>query len=145
MITLYFDTTYLCKLRWPEHGSAEVCACAGTAGLATALHGRSEFYAVGLRKRREGTATDMAVLATNAQFNADIAVGDIRILPITDAVLDRVETVFATAPATTYLRAADALHLATAAENGFTEIYSNDKHLLAAAPLFGLRGINVIP
>ena len=145
MSSLYFDTTYLCKLRWPENGSAEVCACASTSDLATALHGRAELYAVGLRKRREGTATELAVLATHAQFNADIAAGDIRILPLTDAVMQRVETVFATAPATTYLRAADALHLATAAENGFTEIYSNDKHLLAAAPLFGLLGVNVIP
>ena len=53
--------------------------------------------------------------------------------------------VIASAPATTFLRAADALRLATAAENGFTEIHSNDKHLIAAAPLFGLRGVNVIP
>jgi len=64
---------------------------------------------------------------------------------VTDANLIPVETVFASAPSTTYLRAADALYLATAAEHGFTEIYSNDKHLLAAAPLFGLVGVNAIP
>ncbi len=146
MSALYFDTTYLCKLRWPEHGSAEVCACAASGTeLVTALHGRAEFYAVGLRKRREGTATALGIQVINDQFNADIAAGDIRLLPLTDAILDRVEAVFASAPATTFLRAADALHLATAAESGFTEIHSNDKHLLAAAPLFGLRGVNVIP
>ena len=54
-------------------------------------------------------------------------------LPLTDAILDRIESVFATAPATSYLRAADAIHLATAAEHGFSEILSNDRHLLAAA------------
>lgn len=46
--------------------------------------------------------------------------------------------------AATYLRA-DAIHLATAVEYGFAEIHSNDRHLLAAAPLFGLHGVNVIP
>jgi predicted nucleic acid-binding protein len=67
------------------------------------------------------------------------------LLPLTDAILDRVESVFATAPATTQLRGADAIHLATAADHGFPEIYSNDKHLLGAASLFGLLGVNVIP
>jgi predicted nucleic acid-binding protein len=66
-------------------------------------------------------------------------------LPVTEAIVDRVESIFASAPASTNLRAADALHLACAAEHGFTEVHSNDRLFLAAAPIFGLKGVNVIP
>ena len=79
-----------------------------------------------------------------AQFKTDVSTTTIILLPLIDPVYDRIEAAFAFAPPTLYLRAADALHLATAAEHGFTEIYSNDRHLLAAAPVFGLEGVNVI-
>ena len=146
MRRLYFAANYLGKLQWQERGTAEVIACASQADeIATALHGRAEFYSIGHRKVREGTATGTILQSVFAQFNTESAVGKITFLHLTDPILDRVETAFASAAATTCLRATDALHLATAAENGFTEIHSNDKHLLSAAPLFGLRGVNVIP
>lgn len=146
MKQLFFDAAYLGKLHWIERGSAEVQALADTADqIICSHHGRAEFYSIGFRKAREGLATAATVQIVFSQFDADVSNGDICLLPLTDSVLDRVEHIFATAPASTYLRAADAMHLATAAENGFTEIHTNDKHLLTAAPLFGLVGVDVIP
>lgn len=146
MSQAYYDANYLFKLQCVENGTAEVRAHAATVNiLYTAAHGRAEFASLAFRKVREGSATPSDFRLAIAQVKADAATGNLRFLPLTDAILDRVEQVFSTAPATTYLRAADAIHLATATEAGFTEIHSNDKHLLAAAPLFGLVGVNVIP
>ena len=145
MIAVYFDTAYLLKLYRPEPGSAAVRARAAAADvLVCSLLGRAELIAAAHRKVREGTATPAHVDALIAQVAADRAAGALDWLPITEAHLDRVTVAFRRAPATVYLRAADALHLASAAEAGFVEIYSNDRNLLAAAPLFGLRGVNVI-
>jgi predicted nucleic acid-binding protein len=145
MNAAYYDTNYLFKLQCVENGTAEVRAHAATVRiLFTAAHGRAEFASAAFRKVREGTATLAHFRLALTQVQTDAATGNLQFLPLTDSILDRVEAAYASAPATSYLRAADALHLATAAEHGFTEIHSNDKHLLAAAALFGLRGVNVI-
>jgi predicted nucleic acid-binding protein len=146
MIRAYYDANHLFKLQCVENGTAEVRAHAATVNiLCIAAHGRAEFASAAFRKVREGTATPADYQLAISQVQTDTATGNLQFLPLTDAILDRVETAFATAPATTYLRAADAIHLATAAEHGFTKIHSNDKHLLASASLFGLVGVNVIP
>jgi predicted nucleic acid-binding protein len=136
----------LIKLQIKEVGSFEVQTHATTvAAIYCAQHGRAEFASAAFRKVREGVATQSDFHQLIAQMKLDVENSTIVFLPLTNAIIDQVERVFATAPHNTFLRAADALHLATASTNGFTEVFSNDKHLLAAAPLFGLRGLNVIP
>ncbi len=93
----------------------------------------------------EGCGNHRQLEAMLAQVDKETRSRALAWLPITTEMVARTESASRNAPASTYLRASDALHLACAAEHGFKEIYSNDQHLLSAAPLFGLRGINVIP
>jgi predicted nucleic acid-binding protein len=65
-------------------------------------------------------------------------------LALTPQVFSRAARSFRNLPPSVFLRSSDALHLACAAENGVANIYSNDRHLLAAAAHFGLTGINII-
>lgn len=146
MKTLYFDSNYLFRLYSTEWGAAEVQALSAQAdALATAWHGRAELASILLRKRREEALSEEVVEEIRHQMEDDVRGEIIAFLPLTEAVMTRLESVLAAAPATTNIRAADALHLACAAEYGFTEVYSNDRLFLTAAPLFGLAGVNVIP
>ncbi|MEP6955502.1 MAG: type II toxin-antitoxin system VapC family toxin [Chthoniobacterales bacterium] len=145
MSEAYYDTAFLFKLQSGEHGAEQVRAHASRVErVACSIHGRAEFASICHRKFREGAASQDQVRSLLAQLEADTVAGGIRWLPIKATSVEQVEEVSRTAPATVFLRAGDALHLACAAENGFEAIYSNDRHLLAAAPLFGLQGVNLI-
>ena len=142
----YFDTCYLFKLQCTEPGSTEVRARAATVDrIVCSIHGRAEFVSACHRKIREGAGTAEQLRAVMAQIRADAAAGALVWLPVSDAVVKRVEAFFTDAPPSVILHAADALHLACAVEHGADEIFSNDKHVLAAAAFFNLRGVNVIP
>jgi len=146
MTSAYYDSTYLFKLQCQENGAEAVRAHASTfRSIHTSVHARPEFISVCHRKLREGQGTHDQFQAVLRQFQFDCKSGGTVLLPLTDRIYDRVDSIFLKAPTSIYLRAADALHLACAAENGFQTVYSNDKHFLAAAPLFGLRGLNIIP
>ena len=143
---LYFDTTYLYRVYSTEPGHEAVKnLLAKTERLATAWHGRAEFASIVLRKRREGSDSPELLASLESQFQNDVKGSLIKFLPLTEPIILRLEETLRAAPSTTNIRAADALHLACAAEHGFTEVYSNDRLFLAAAPLFGLMGVNVIP
>lgn len=145
MIAAYYDTAFLLKLYWVEHGSDAVRSHASNIDvIVCSLHGKAELIAAAHRKFREGSATKIQIKALLKQIEIDQQAGALHWLPISDHHLQRVANAFTKAPADIFLRAADALHLASAAEERFSQIYSNDRHLLASAPLFGLSGENVI-
>jgi predicted nucleic acid-binding protein len=141
---IYLDSTYLVRLYFEDAGYERVRQLAANDAVACAQHGRAEVISAFHRKLRERAISARPYQIALQQFLEEIDAGAFRWLPLSESVFERAELVFARLPATTFLRAADALHLATAAENGIREIYSNDAKLLSAAAHFGLRGVNVI-
>jgi predicted nucleic acid-binding protein len=141
---IYLDTNYLVRLYWADPGFETVRELAASDHVACALHGQAELVAAFHRKLREGIITLKSFRALLAQFETDHKAGAFQWLPSSPEVLQRVRDVYAGLPGSVYLRGADALHLATAALNGFGVVYSNDAHLLAAAGNFGLKGVNII-
>jgi predicted nucleic acid-binding protein len=112
MSPAYYDSNYLIKLQIDEVGSQEVRShAANVLEIHTAWHGRAEFASAAFRKVREGVATTDDYRRLIAQLKSDISATVVVLLPLTEAIIDRIEAVFTNAPSSTYLRAADALHL----------------------------------
>lgn len=142
---LYFDTSYLFRVYSREPGYEQVKALLPDCKrICSAVHARAEFATVILRKRRENADTEKNLRELHRQYLDELEAGHVRLLPMAEPVFERIESLMHKAPKETFLRAADALHLACAAIHGFEEVYSNDRHFLAAAAFFGLRGANVI-
>jgi predicted nucleic acid-binding protein len=108
-----------------------------------------------LRQRhlREGALTPKAADMLHDQFLDDIRETWV-MLPVTDLVLRKVGLALRALPRNVFLRAADAIHnvflraadaihIVTALDAGFDEIWTNDRHLLAAAGHFELNGRQV--
>ncbi len=141
---IYFDTSYVVLLYLEGPGWEKVRALAMTDKLACCMHGRAETVAAFHRKFRERAISSADLATLLRQFNKECELGAFRWLPLSEAVNSRLTQAYTSLPPTVVLRAADALHLACAAENGFKQIYSNDTRLIASAPHFGLAGVDVI-
>ena len=142
---IYFDTSYLVRLYYQDPGADAVRALAATDHVASAAHGQAEMFAAFHRKLREGAIPPAAYAALLGQVQVHIEAGAFRWLSQDEQVFTRIRHVYRKLPRSVFLRAADAIHLATAAESGFPIVYSNDAHLLAAAQHFGIQGKNILP
>lgn len=141
----YFDTSYIAKCYLNEPRSERVRDLArANADLSCCELGRVEFASIVLRNRRERLLDRNAESGIWREFGQDEAAGVWHWLPMTSELIEEARQALATLPGGIFLRAADALHLACARMHGAGEIYSHDRHLLAAAGHFGLRAVDVI-
>ena len=141
---IYFDAAYIAKFYLDEPESERVRGLAEQVGeVACCVHGRVEVLIAFHRKLRERALSPKNVATVCDQFASDCDAGIWMWLPISARLVETLAERVRRFDAKVFLRSADALHLASAAEQGFKEVYSNDRHLLAAAEYFGLRGLSV--
>jgi predicted nucleic acid-binding protein len=141
---LYADSCYLVKFYCTEPGSDETRKALSSQQVVCLALGQVELVATFHRKVREGAIDSIVLSKLMRQLRADNESGLWTWLPVTNELLAQVSATFAKLPKDVYLRTLDALHLEAARSAGLKEIYSSDRHLLAAASHFGLRGRNVI-
>lgn len=143
---IYCDTAYLLKWYLDEKGSPEVRELIGKQRAVSSLSlARLELSAAFHRKLREKEISAAAHRALIRQFRSDCSSGIWVWLEADARIIETACLRYEKLSSTVFLRAVDALHLTCAKENGFREIYSNDRHMLTAAKHFGLKGRNVIP
>lgn len=140
----YFDAAYIAKFYLDEPDSDRVRSLAEHTGeVACCIHGKIEVLTVFHRKLRERAFSAKAFEVLSDQFEADCESLLWEWLPLSAALVEGLSGRIRSLSARVFIRASDALHLASAAEQGFKEIYSNDRRLLEAAFHFGLRGLSV--
>jgi predicted nucleic acid-binding protein len=138
----YLDACYLAKFYLAEPDSARVTAFVLSQPAVSCLSvGKTEVVSVFHRKFREKVVDEAGFHLLCDQFETDCAAGLWRWLPLDDALLKASTKRLRAVPSTTFLRAVDALHLTCAVQEGFTAIQTSDRHMLAAAPAFGLRAV----
>lgn len=140
-----FDAAYVGKLYFNEPDSEKVRPfVANCDGIGISGWTRVEFAFTAHRKFREENLTRETIVTALDNFEDDIRAGRWIVFSVTDALLAVVAREVRTLPASVRLRSGDALQIVCAREHGIAEIYSNDKQLLAAAPHFGLKGVNIL-
>jgi uncharacterized protein len=143
---IYFDTAYLAKCYLNEPGSVVVreflCKTGGRA--ASSALARAELPAVFHRHLREGNLSPTDYQIVLNQYASDIQSEVWDWLPLHPDLWSRIDGLYRDLSADVFLRAADAIHLLTAREFGFTELYTNDRHLLRACAALGIHGKNLL-
>jgi hypothetical protein len=138
---VYFDTSYIAKFYFNEPESVQVRELVQSADtIHSSLWALAEFHAVIHRRLREGLLSPGDARELSSRFSEHVREGLWKLIPVGEALLRTTSAWMVSAPPDLFLRTADAVHLATAQQIGESEVWTNDRHMLAAAPYFGLKG-----
>lgn len=141
---MYLDTSYIAKFYFNEPESVGLRELVRKAdAIHSSLWALAEFHAVIHRRLREGAISAKEALNIAARFSAHVEDGLWNLIPVHEALLRRTSALMVSAPSDLFIRTADAVHLATAHEIGERDVWTNDRHMLAAAAYFGLNGRSV--
>jgi uncharacterized protein len=146
---VYLDTSYIAKFYFNEPESPRVRELVRKAdAIHSSLWALAEFHAVIHRRLREGSPSPGLSSLNDAhdlasRFSEHIEQGLWNLVPVNEALLRRTSALMVSAPRDLFIRTADAVHLATAHEIGERDVWTNDRHMLAAAGYFGLTGRSV--
>lgn len=142
---IYLDAAFIAKCYLHEPGADKVRRHARRSpGLASCALGRLEFSGVLRRHRQEGRLSPAAADEVWLEFLSDEANRTWTWYPVSAALLEQTRDSLNSLADDLHLRSSDALHLTCARLHGHAEIFTNDRHMLAAAPHFALRGVNLL-
>jgi predicted nucleic acid-binding protein len=141
---VYLDTAYIVKYYLNEPDSAAVRALIGRAPVIySSVWALAEVQCVFHRHVRERAITANAAFKLARLFLDHTDEGLWKFVPASEPLLRRAGAMVISASSDIFLRTADAVHLTTAKDLGETEVWTNDRHMGAAAPHFGLIGRSV--
>ncbi|HMD72179.1 MAG TPA: type II toxin-antitoxin system VapC family toxin [Bryobacteraceae bacterium] len=141
---MYFDTSYIAKFYFNEPESPRVRELVRKAdSIYSSLWALAEFHAVLHRRMREGALSPGDTRELASCFSQHVEDGLWNLIPVTEALLRRTSARMVSGPRDLFIRTADAVHLMTANEIGERVVWTNDRHMLAAAAHFGLTGHSV--
>lgn len=135
---IFCDTSTVAKLYVPETESVAVRRRLESEDIVYVSElVRAELMAVFHRRLREDKWTRADFSAAVRQFTADDIGGFWTWLPL-DGTIAAAARIFASLPETVFLRTADCLHLVTAVQHNLPEIFTHDKHQIAASQALGI-------
>jgi predicted nucleic acid-binding protein len=141
---VYLDSAYVAKYYVNERDATAVRKLIRRASsICSSSWAFVEVSCVFHRHVREGSLTIAQGRELIDLFRSHVEANLWNLIPTSEAALRRTATLIRGLSPKVPLRAGDAIHLASALDAGETEIWTNDRHLLAAANHVGLSGKSV--